>query len=359
MCRLTEAEITLLELFRPLATHYLQPDVEEIAVCNPGQVFCRLREPGPNGDVWARRADSRLTAEYLRACIRFHAATYDREYHPLHHPTTHGTVPAGDPATGRKDPESPGHRFAAAAGPSVMYGAEESAGGTALCIRQAPPGAPPGLQAWGLRRNQRHAPAAATARITRRYTDDSDDPVIERLHHAASAGIPILVSGATGTGKTTLFRSLLRLLSPQLRVITVEDTREIAVRNPNRVHFVLPRNIDRQHGLDHERLRNIILHFSPDMIVVGELTPGNASLAHTLLTTGHDHFWTTVHAGSPAEAFDSFARLIRTRDSSVPHDELAARLARRMLCIQTSRDTPDGPNPGARTIRTIHWPETG
>ena len=351
---LTSAECTLLQLLKPLSSHYLDPSVEEIAIATPATLYCRMREPEPNGDIWTPRFDSRLSAEYLHAVIRIFANTYDKPFDPTHTPTVHGTIPAGDIATQRKHP-SPGHRFAAAAGPQVMYSTETEGGGFALCIRQANPELRHGLSAWGVKATDTAGTYAGRAPpATVRAFTDSSDPLIPRLHQAARSG-SLLLSGATGTGKTSMFRLLLDQLSSNLRYLTIEDTREIAIPHPNRVHFLLHRDSE-ESGLNPERLRNVVTRFSPDIVVVGEISPGNARLALELLATGHAHFWTTIHAASPREAFTQFARLAhRNGDTDTPA-QTANRLASTMLCIQTSRFTETGKPAASRHISRIRWP---
>ena len=350
---LTEAECTLLHLLKPLASHYLDSTVEEIAISTPHLIFCRLRDPGPDGNIWSPRKDIRLTDAYLKAVITMFANTYDKPFHPVTQPTVHGSIPVGDPDTRRKDP-SPGHRLAAAAGPQVAYSTNTESGGFALSIRQAPPAIAHDLGAWGIKPTDTHESYVSRHKpmIASPFTA-SDDPLIPRILKAAESG-SLLLSGATGTGKTSMFRLLLDQLSPSMRYICIEDTREITIRHPNRVHFILHRDAE-DTGLTPDRLRNVVTRFSPDIVVVGEISPGNARLALELLATGHSHFWTTIHASDPVEAFHQFAKLAhRSGDSDRP-DQIASTLAARMACIQTSRFA-DGAPSASRHVSDIRWP---
>lgn len=350
---LTQAECTLLHLLGPLASHYLDPAVEEIAISTPTLIFCRLREPAPDGAIWTPRRDSRLTDHYIKSVISVFANTYDQPFHPVNQPTVHGSIPVGNPDTARKEP-SPGHRLAAAAGPQVAYSTNTEGGGFALSIRQAPPDIAHDLGAWGIQRTDTHGSYTSRLKptIASPFTS-SNDPLIPRILRAAETG-SLLISGATGTGKTSMFRMLLDELSPSMRYICIEDTRELKIRHPNRVHFILHRDSEKT-GLTPDRLRNVVTRFSPDIVIVGEISPGNARLALELLATGHSHFWTTIHAASTDEAFHQFAKLAhRSGDSDKPA-QIASTLASRMACIQTSRSEHGTPS-AKRRVSDIHWP---
>ena len=123
-----------------------------------------------------------------------------------------------------------------------------------------------------------------------------DDPY-DRLMSAINDGSPILISGATSTGKTTFLNHMLTLIDKNSRVITVEDAREIRVPQANRVHFVLSRT-EQTNDFNYARLLDLVVRMTPDVIIGGEISTDNASVLWEMLGSGRGHFYTTIHAVS-------------------------------------------------------------
>lgn len=117
----------------------------------------------------------------------------------------------------------------------------------------------------------------------------------------------ILISGATGSGKTSLVDTLLDQLyqqKPQERVITIEDTKELAIRKGNYVHLV---------GNGKVELSTLVrsaLRLRPDRIVVGEVRGPEALDLVDALTTGHSGGIATIHAGTPQQALKRLCLLV-------------------------------------------------
>jgi pilus assembly protein CpaF len=112
----------------------------------------------------------------------------------------------------------------------------------------------------------------------------------------------VLVSGGTGSGKTTLLNVLSSLIPTSERVITIEDSAELAFDHPNLVSLeTRPRNIE---GRGEVTIRDLVrnaLRMRPDRIVVGECRGGEALDMLQAMNTGHDGSLSTVHANSPRE----------------------------------------------------------
>jgi pilus assembly protein CpaF len=112
----------------------------------------------------------------------------------------------------------------------------------------------------------------------------------------------ILVSGGTGSGKTTLLNVLSSLIPSSERVITIEDSAELAFDHPNLVSLeTRPRNIE---GRGEVTIRDLVrnaLRMRPDRIVVGECRGGETLDMLQAMNTGHDGSLSTVHANSPRE----------------------------------------------------------
>ncbi len=113
----------------------------------------------------------------------------------------------------------------------------------------------------------------------------------------------IVVSGGTGSGKTSLLNVLSTLIRRDERIVTIEDAAELSLDHPNRVALeARPRNVE---GRGEVTIRDLVrnaLRMRPDRIVVGECRGGEALDMLQAMNTGHDGSLTTVHANSPRDA---------------------------------------------------------
>jgi len=126
------------------------------------------------------------------------------------------------------------------------------------------------------------------------------------LERCVRSRLDIVVSGATGSGKSTFVRSLAGLIPEDERIVVIEDTSELALPHPHVVHLecVPGREVSAVGVAD---LVENALRMRPDRILVGEVrTPREASALLEALSTGHEGALTSLHAGS---ALDAFARL--------------------------------------------------
>ena len=315
------------EVVRPLARYYESPEAEEIAVCTPYRVFVRLRSPGSDGQVWTGYDDDSLTYEYLRTFLAVASAVFGSTYDPTKgSPALYETLPGG-------------HRLSAVAGRSVVYDEVRPEGGTAISIRQAPRAGERRLELadWGVRPGARLGAQEVLRPAVRRTAS-----VYAAIFEAVRAKRPMLLSGPTSSGKTTLLNRLLDEVNPNLRIMTVEDARELRVRNPNRVHLLIDRNAlphqETPGRLSGRSAIDALVRMTPDAILVGEISTSNASMALQLLGAGHDNFWTSIHAGDPEEARHAFASRVRESEPDRPVEEIVEVLRRRMFIVQTARD---------------------
>lgn len=308
------SNIVLESLLKPLAEFYSPSFVEEIAINHAGEVWMRLhgaRVP------WVSYQAEVLSKQYLVDLIHTVANIYERPFDPVHGmPVVYATLPGN-------------HRFTAIAGPNVQYDERDITGGVALNIRGG--GATDtSFENYHLRRGQQ------LLRVKPRENVRPDDPY-DRLMSAINDGSPILVSGATATGKTTFLNHMLTLIDKNSRVITVEDAREIRVPQANRVHFVLSRT-EQTNDFNYARLLDLVVRMTPDVIIGGEISTDNASILWEMLGTGHDHFYTTIHAESADAAYAAFADRILHTQLAYNRTDLIAEMKKKIRVVQLSRD---------------------
>ena len=115
----------------------------------------------------------------------------------------------------------------------------------------------------------------------------------------------ILVAGGTGSGKTTMLNALIELLDPAERIVSIEDTLELRIHQPNAVRFEA-----RELGKSATTVRDLVKHslrHRPDHIVVGEIRGAEAADLLQALNTGHGGSLTTIHANNAMSALDRLA----------------------------------------------------
>jgi pilus assembly protein CpaF len=124
----------------------------------------------------------------------------------------------------------------------------------------------------------------------------------ELLRAVVAARLALLVSGGTGTGKTTILAALLGAVDPAERVVCVEDVAELSPRHPHVVRLVArPANIEGAGGVGLRELVRQALRMRPDRLVVGEVRGAEVCDLLAALNTGHDGGAGTVHANSARE----------------------------------------------------------
>ena len=308
------SNIVLESLLKPLEEFYKPSFVEEIAINHAGEVWMRLhgaRVP------WVSYQAEILSKQYLVDLIHTVANIYERPFDPIHGiPVVYATLPGN-------------HRFSAIAGPNVQYDERDVTGGVALNIRGGS-AHETSFENYHLSRGKQ------LLKVKPREKNRPDDPY-DRLMTAINDGSPILISGATATGKTTFLNHMLTLIDKNSRVITVEDAREIQVPQPNRVHFVLSRT-EQTNDFNYARLLDLVVRMTPDVIIGGEISTDNASVLWQMLGTGHDHFYTTIHAESAEAAYAAFADRILHTQPAYDRTDIIAEMKRKIRVVQLSRD---------------------
>jgi pilus assembly protein CpaF len=135
----------------------------------------------------------------------------------------------------------------------------------------------------------------------------------------------VLISGGTGTGKTTLLNALAATLDPRDRIVLIEETSEIQIDKPNLVRFEARRA---QQPLGQEAplppvtiadLLRATLRHRPDRILVGEVRGAEAFDLLQALNTGHQGAISTIHANSAAQALARLAHCVLTANTGLPH----------------------------------------
>jgi pilus assembly protein CpaF len=147
------------------------------------------------------------------------------------------------------------------------------------------------------------------------------------LRAVLDARLAFLVSGGTGTGKTTILSALLGVVGPGERIVTVEDVAELRPRHPHVVRLVSrPANIEGAGGVELRDLVREALRMRPDRLVVGEVRGAEVCELLAALNTGHDGGAGTVHANSAQEVPARMEALASTGGLSrvALHSQLAA-----------------------------------
>jgi type IV secretion system protein VirB11 len=128
---------------------------------------------------------------------------------------------------------------------------------------------------------------------------------------AVKARKNILISGATGSGKTTFAKGLIQLIPDHERLLTIEDARELIVPHRNVVHMLYAKD---GQGLAHigaKQLLESALRMRPDRILLQELRDGTAFFYLRNVNSGHPGSITTIHADSAALAFEQLTLLVK------------------------------------------------
>src|SRR3954453_16010042 len=145
-------------------------------------------------------------------------------------------------------------------------------------------------------------------------------PLREFLAQAVRARLSILVSGGTGSGKTTTLNALSSFVPPGERIVTIEDTAELRLQQPHVVRLeARPPSVEGRGEVTIRRLVRNALRMRPDRIVVGEVRGAEALDMLSAMSTGHDGSLCTVHAGSPEEALRRLETLALMAGLGLPH----------------------------------------
>ena len=145
----------------------------------------------------------------------------------------------------------------------------------------------------------------------------AEQKIQEFIRRAVLARKNILISGGTSTGKTTFLNACLREIPDHERLVTVEDAREVRLRQPNRVHLIASRGFQGRAQVTPQQLVETCLRLRPDRIIMGELRGAEAFAFLRAVNTGHPGSIATLHADSPAMAFEQLTLMVLQGNSGM------------------------------------------
>jgi pilus assembly protein CpaF len=163
------------------------------------------------------------------------------------------------------------------------------------------------------------------------------------LERCVRARAAILVSGGTGSGKTTTLNALSGAIPEGERIVTIEDAAELQLRQPHVVRLeARPPNVEGRGEVTIRALVRNALRMRPDRIIVGEVRGGEALDMLSALTTGHEGSLTTVHAGTAEEALRRIETLALMAGVGLPHAAVREQVAAAIELVVHQRRTPHG-----------------
>jgi pilus assembly protein CpaF len=167
--------------------------------------------------------------------------------------------------------------------------------------------------------------------------------VADLLALCVAARAAVLVSGGTGSGKTTTLGALSGAIPGEERIVTIEDAAELRLRQRHVVRLESrPANVEGRGEVTIRQLVVNALRMRPDRIVVGEVRGPEALDMLQALNTGHDGSLTTVHANSPADALRRIETLALMAAIGLPHAAIRDQVAAALDLVVHQARLPDG-----------------
>jgi len=161
------------------------------------------------------------------------------------------------------------------------------------------------------------------------------------LNAAVKCHLNIIISGGTGSGKTTMLNALSALIAPDERIITIEDSAELQLKQEHVVRLeTRPPNIEGEGQISARQLLINSLRMRPDRIVVGECRGPETLEMLQAMNTGHDGSITTLHANTPRDAVSRIVTMCMMNDNPLPEKTIRQQIASAVnLIVQVSRLT--------------------
>ena len=163
--------------------------------------------------------------------------------------------------------------------------------------------------------------------------------MMQVLESAVKARLNIVVSGGTGAGKTTLLNVLSGFISPRERIVTIEDSAELKLKQEHVARLECrPPNVEGHGAVRQRELLINALRMRPDRIIVGEVRGEEALDMLQAMNTGHDGSITTVHANSPRDALARIETMALMANLHLPEIALRQQVASAIhVIVQVSR----------------------
>jgi type IV secretion system protein VirB11 len=324
------AERSALELvLLPLRPYLAEPSVTELCVNRPGELFLET------GSGWRQVGDASLSLAWCTSFAKL-VANATRQRIDETAPLLSASLPSGERV-------------------QVVYPPATTLGTVAITIRR------PSREAWTVAELASRGifrplglGAPSRPRVEAQLTALlAEERYEEFMRLAVASRQNILVSGPTGSGKTTWTKALIREIPPHERLVTIEDAQELVLdRHANHVRLFYSKDDQGQARVTPKQLLESCLRMRPDRILLAELRAEEAFDYLRNVNSGHPGSITSVHAGSCALAFEQLVLLVK---QSAAGRELARRDIKQLLVRLIDVVIQFGVLDGQRVIQEIWY----
>ncbi|TAN31870.1 hypothetical protein EPN29_11740 [bacterium] len=191
--------------------------------------------------------------------------------------------------------------------------------------------------------------------------EGSLSPAMAEFLQAAVLGrMNILVSGGTGSGKTTSLNVIARFIPHNQRVITIEDAAELQIDHPHVIALEhRPPNVEGKGELTIRQLLRNSLRMRPDRILVGEVRGAEALDMLQAMNTGHDGSMSTIHSNSARDALSRLETMVMMASIDIPFEAVRAQIASAVNLIVHQARMPDGRRKIAQIAEVVGYDANG
>jgi pilus assembly protein CpaF len=169
------------------------------------------------------------------------------------------------------------------------------------------------------------------------------DEMAQVLRAIVASRLNVLISGGTGSGKTTMLNALSSSVSERERIVTIEDTAELQLQQ---IHIARmetrPANIEGKGEVTQRDLVRNALRMRPDRIIVGEVRGAEVLDMLQAMNTGHEGSMTTIHANSPRDALARLEHMIGMTGIELPMRSMRAQIASALHVVIQLQRMSDG-----------------
>lgn len=322
----------LLTFLQPIQPFLDEEGLTELCINRPHEIWCEGREGWKRHEI----ADERLSFDSLASGFAKLAASYTKQHIDERQPVLSTTLPGGE-------------RCQIVIPPAVP------AGTVSITIRK------PSDISLSLDDLNGRGLFANVSTTTGNLNDTDQELIRLKAAHqwpeffdlAVRSRKNIIVSGSTGSGKTTFSKSLIRCIPDHERIITIEDALELEIPPPNHVRMIYSKDGQGQSTAGPKQLLESCLRMRPDRILLQELRDGTAFFYLRNANSGHPGSITTVHANSAALAFEQLTLLVKESEggSQIDRDDIRALLVMLIDIVVQIQKFPDG----SRKITEVYF----